>query len=88
MEKKSAYKTIAEAIAFGGLKNFKVSTKSADTRKLTVDEIKQIVKEEFEAAKDITKTKLEEPPGGWGDADLEKQIDWVEKLDLKEFFKK
>ena len=88
MAKKSNYKTIAEAIAFGGFKNFSVSTNKADGRKMTVDEIKQCIKEEFEAAKDASKTKLQEPPGGWGDAELENEIEWVKALDIKEFFKK
>lgn len=88
MAKKSTYKVIAEAMAFNGLKNFKVSTKQAECRKLTIDEIKECIKEEFEAAKEASDVKVQEPEKGWTDPELENEIEWAKALNIKEFFKK
>ena len=88
--KKSAYRTMAEAMQFGGLKNAKLSTKRVDSRRLSVDEIKDHVRKQFVEAKkkkeesDDTVIALLQPKKGWGDDDLAKQIDWVKSLDLKE----
>jgi hypothetical protein len=86
--KKSVFKTIAEAFAFDGLRGAKMPTKRVDTRKLTVDEIKQCILEEFGEAKDADDEEVLEPKKGWGDAEIAKEIDWIKKLDIKEFFKK
>lgn len=85
--KKSIYKVLAEAIAFDGFKDFKVPTDKIDYRRLTVNEIKEFMKEEFGDVKKFDMKDAKEEPKGWGDADLEKELDWVKTLDLKEFFK-
>ena len=86
--KKSAYKAMAEAIHFNGLKNFDIPTKRADVRKLTVDEIKQAIQEEFAKAWDAADEEVQDPPKGWGDADLAKHVEWLKAQDIKEFFVK
>lgn len=88
--KKSAFKTMAEAMHFDGLKGVKLSTSRVDARRLSVDEIKQHVRQQFTEAKkkkedsDDTVIAVLQPKRGWGDDDLAKQIDWIKKLDLKE----
>ena len=86
--KKSTYKAIAEAIVFGKLKDFSVPTKNIDHRKMTVDEIKQHIIEEFGKAKNASEMEAEELPKGWGDAEIANQIEWVKKLNIQEFFDK
>lgn len=85
MTKKSSYRTIAEAITFGGLKSVKLPTGRVDHRRLTVDEIKDYL---IEAAKKAKKDKqeLQEPEKGWGDAELAKHIEWTKKLEMIEVF--
>jgi len=83
--KKSAFKTMAEAInSDHGLKNFNLPTSRVDRRRLTVDEIKEHIMEEFGKVKDSSEVDSEENPKGWGDADLAHEIDWIKSLDLKE----
>jgi len=88
MSKKSTYKVIAEAIAFDGLKTMKMPTARVSHRRLTVDEIKECILEEFGDAKDAADEEVLEPKKGWGDAEIAKEVDWIKKLDIKEFFKK
>lgn len=83
-KKKSSYKTMAEALALGGLKKFEVPTSRIDNRRLTVDEIKNALLEEFGKAKKASDEEVQEPDKGWGDAELANQIEWVKALDLKE----
>ena len=67
--KKSIYRTLAEAIVFGGLVNFQVSTDRVDVRKLTVDEIKDYIKEESADAKKAEEAEVlagEKKEIGWG----------------------
>jgi hypothetical protein len=82
------FKTIAEALASGKIKDANLSTESVNHRRLTVDEIKAYLMEEFGKAKEVSDVKAKEVEKGWGDAELEKTIDWVKTLQLKEFFKK
>ena len=88
--KKSTYRTMAEALQFGGLKDVKLSTGRVDARRLSVDEIKEHVRKQFTEAKKKKKDVDEnviavlQPEKGWGDDDLAKQIDWIKQLDLKE----
>ena len=84
MSKKNAYKVLAEAFATGGLKNVVLPTSRVNHRRLSVDEIKEHIMEEFEAAKKSSDVSTQEFPGGWGDAELEHEIDWMKSLDLKE----
>jgi hypothetical protein len=85
--KKSAYKTLAEAIASGvGLKALKVPTGRVDCRRLTIDEIKDHIKEEFGKVLSAEDVDAKEEPRGWGDADLEKEIEWAKTLKLESFF--
>ena len=90
MEKKnkSAFRTLAEAFQGSGLKNLNLPTSRVDRRKLTVDEIKVYMKEEFGKAKEAEKVKAKEAPKGWGDAEIEGEINWLKALKLKEFFNK
>ena len=87
MEKKKelkVYKVLMEAIARGMLKDVDLPV-SIDRRRLTIDEIKKYIVEEFEDAKNVEETSPEEEVP-WGDAELSKEVDWVKSLDLKEFF--
>jgi len=84
--KKSSYKTIAEAVALGGLREFDVPTNRVDNRRLTIDEIKSALLEEFGKAKKASDEEVQEPEKGWGDAELASEIEWVKALDLKEVF--
>jgi hypothetical protein len=83
--KKSAYKTIAESIMSGQISKADLPTARVDHRRLTVDEIKKFIKEELDKAKPED-VKPQEFPGGWGDAELEQEINWSKALKLKEFF--
>lgn len=84
--KKSSYKTMAEAISLGGLERFEPPTERVNHRRLTVDEIKDYLLEEFGKAKKASDEEVQEPEKGWGDAELANQIKWVKALDLKEVF--
>lgn len=77
---------LARGILLEGLADIDLPTSRVDKRKISIDEIKNIVLEEFGKAKDAKSVKVQDQPKGWGDAELEKEIDWVKKLDLKEFF--
>lgn len=83
-----AYKAIAKGLVFEKLKDVDLPTSRVNLRRLTVDEIKAHIQEEFGKAKDANKTKGKELPKGWGDAEIAKEIDWVKALDLQEFFVK
>lgn len=85
---KSAYKTVAESIVFNKLKDLELPTARVDHRRLSVDEIKQYIQEEFGKAKEASDVKAKECEHGWGDAELEKEINWVKTLKLQEFFEK
>lgn len=80
------YKILAEAIASGKLQKVNVSTERVNYRRLTVDEIKQHLIEEFGKAKDVAAVKAKENAKGWGDAEIAKEIEWIKALDLCEFF--
>jgi hypothetical protein len=84
--KKSAFKTIAEVLTFGNSAEF--PTDSLDSRRLSLDEVKSIVKEEFGKAKDAADVKAKEAEKGWGDVELEKEVNWMKALQIKEFFDK
>ena len=83
---KSPYKTMAEAFNSDGLKRFNPPTERVNHRRLTVDEIKEHLLEEFGKAKDAADEDVQEPEKGWGDAELVNNIEWVKALDLKEVF--
>lgn len=80
------YKIIAEAIASGKLAEVDMPTENLDAKKLTIEELKAIVKEEFGKAKAVADVKAKESQ--FADADLADEVDWVKKLKLKEFFSK
>jgi hypothetical protein len=85
--KKSAYKVVAEAISSGqGLKDASLPTGRVDHRRLTIDEIKEHIKEEFGKVTDPKDVEPEEKPRGWGDQALAKEIEWIKKLNLESFF--
>ena len=84
---KSRFQILAEAMASAdGLGSLKVSNEHLNKRKLTIDEIKELIREGFGKAKDVSDTKAKEDEKGWGNADVENQIDWVDTLKLKEYF--
>ena len=82
----SIYKNIAKGLASGKLGNLEFPTENIDRRRLTVDEIKGLVHEEFGKAKDVSKQTYQNKH--FGDAELAKEIDWVKALDLREFFER
>lgn len=83
--KKNAYKVIMEGIASGKISEVDFpSNKRSSSRRLSLEEIKKIVKEEFEDVKDVADVKAVED--NWSDAELEKEVNWSKELDLKEFF--
>jgi hypothetical protein len=82
----STFKTIAKGLYSGKMKNIELPTERVDHRRLTVDEIKECIKEEFGKAKEASKEKTQEK--NWGDAEIAKEIQWIKALDLKEFFEK
>ena len=85
--KKNSYKTMAEALSVtDGLKNFDPPIGRVSHRRLTIDEIKDYLLEEFGKAKKASDEEVQEPEKGWGDAELVNQIEWVKALDLKEVF--
>jgi len=86
MRKKSNFKIIMEAIENGKLAEMKLPNDRIKHRKLSVDEIKEIMMEEFKKAKEAASVEAEEKPRGWGDDALEKEVEWIKKLGIKEFF--
>ena len=84
--KKSAYRIVAETFLNGGLKDFEVPLEELNSRRLTIDELKQYIKEEFGKVKDVEDVEAKVKP--WGDAEIENEIDWIKKLNLKEFLDK
>lgn len=84
---KSNYKVIAEGIATGKISKVELPTSRVNHRRLTVDEIKEVMSEEFKAARAAASEKVQSNKH-FGDAELAKEIDWVKALDLKEFFKR
>jgi len=83
----NAFKTIAKSLVAGKLKDVELPTSRVNHRRLTVDEIKDHIQEEFGKAKSTTEVKAKEMKG-WGDAEIAKEIEWVKALDLKEFFER
>lgn len=53
---------------------------------LIFKKIKKIIAEEFGKIKDPEKVEPDEPEGGWGDTDLEHEIDWMKSLKISEVF--
>jgi hypothetical protein len=89
MSSKTAFKTIAESMLNGKFGKANLPTDSVDHRKLSIDEIKVIVKEELgKAVAKASDVHPQEEPGGWGDAKLEKEIEWAKKLELENFIPK
>lgn len=87
-KEKTAFSVLAEAMATGQLGNVKPDLSSLKSRKLSIDEIKDLIKEAFEDAKDVSNVKAKELEKGWGDTAIENEIDWMKKLGIKEFFVK
>lgn len=85
--KKSNYKVIAKAIATGEIGKANLATEHLDTVKLDKEQVLSIVKEEFGKVKDLNAMKLPKEKH-FKDAELAKEINWADELDLKEFFTK
>ena len=89
MSKKSSFNTLAKGLLMQGLKKVNLPVPNLDVRKLSIDEIKEYLQEAYKKAKkDKVECKAKEVPGGWGDTELENQIDWMKNLNIKEFFEK
>ena len=72
-----------EAIAFGKLPELPNTRKF---RKLQKEELKRLVKEEFEEAKKVEDIKVSED--GWENVELANEMNWMKQLKIKEAFKK
>ena len=83
---KSNFRILAEALATESLGELKLSKEHLNKRKLTIDEIKDLIREGFKSAKDSKDVKAKELEGGWGDAESENQVNWASALKLKEYF--
>lgn len=81
---KKSFKIIAQAILNGQIGKVELPTESLDAKKLAKETISEIVKEEFGKVKDLNKMKLPKEVQ-FAHADLAKEIDWADELDLKEF---
>ncbi len=81
----SNYKVIAEAIVNGEISKVEMPLENLETVKLEAKEVLSIVKEEFGKVVDLNTKKLPKEMH-FKDADLAKEINWAEELDLKEFF--
>jgi hypothetical protein len=82
------YKIIAKAILTGQIGKVDFPLESLEpAKKLDVSEVLNIVKEEFGKVKDVNTMKLPKQVQ-FADAELANEINWVDELDLKEFFVK
>ncbi len=81
----SNYKVIAEAIVNGEISEVEMPLENLETVKLEAKEVLAIVKEEFGKVKDLNTMKLPKEMQ-FKDAELAKEINWADELDLKEFF--
>lgn len=85
-KKKSNFRTLAEAVIFERLGNLEISTEHLNVRRMNIEELKDIIREAFGKAKKSADVEAQTPTHGWGDAEIENEINWVERLNLKEFF--
>jgi hypothetical protein len=81
---KKAYKTVAHTLFSNKMSEVALPTDRVDYRTLSKDDLKTYMKEEFEKAKDACEVEAEETP--WGDSELEKEIEWIKALKIKEYF--
>ena len=87
--KKSNFKVLSEAIVFNRLKDAKLPTNNLKVRRVQLDELKDLVKEEFGDVKQACDVKVKELEGSWGAEDiLAKELEWMKAIDIKEVFKK
>lgn len=82
--KKGTFKIIAESMKL----DLDAPTNLTRHRKMTIDEIKECIMEEFGKAKAASDVDVQDKEKGWSDADLELDIDFIKKLEIKEFFDK
>jgi len=79
----SNFKTLMTAI---GKKSItEMPTPNLNSRTMSLEEVKELVNEEFEKAKDACDTKAKKADDGWGKAELEKELDWMKVLSIKEW---
>jgi hypothetical protein len=94
MKKKSAFKTLMEGMVFEKLGNVKMNLERLNTRNATIDEIKQFIIEAAKKAKKESDAEAkqemalfgDEVEKGWGDAEIQNQIDFMKALNIKEMF--
>jgi hypothetical protein len=55
------------------------------SRKLSLTELKKLIEAELKGVEDANKVKADQETP-WHDADLEKEMDWMKALKIKEFF--
>lgn len=84
----STFKTIAKALHFKKMDKVNLTTESVDHRRLTVDEIKEHITEEFEKAKDVKDVAKKTKEMPWEDSEIENEVNWIKALNLKEYFNK
>ncbi len=81
---KSAFQTVAEMVIFNV--DVEMPTESLDpARKITIDELKSIMNEEFGKAKEVSQVVKAKELDSWGDSEIENQIDWMKALNICEF---
>lgn len=84
--KNSTYHTLAKALTFEKLPEISLNLDHLDKRKLSISEMKQCIREAFKDAKAAAEVEAQELAHGWGDAEIENEINWAKQLRLKEFF--
>lgn len=85
MTKKSSYRVVAESINNGNIAKLNMNK---ITRKISLAELKQIVKEEFGAVVAVADKAADvEDDCDWSDAELEAQVQWAKALKLIEAVK-
>ncbi len=84
--KKSTYRTLAEGLIFERLEGIDMNLDHLDKRKMSITEMKSIIREAFKDAKAAAEVDAQELAHSWGDAEIENEINWVKSLNLKEFF--
>ena len=90
--KKSVFKTLMSGVVSGKLKDARVSTNEADFPRLTIEEVHDIMKEEFAKAKntcDVKAKAAKDKKLGWersGVENLENEIEWMKQLKIHEVF--
>lgn len=87
MAKKSTFKVIGESIANGSFARTKMPLSELNVTKMSKEELVRMIKEEFAKAKEAEDVDAKQVEG-WGDCTLEKEVNWMKALSIKEAFGK